>query len=199
MEILRFSGLDLPIYPTDIVLDQLGFSDIGERTAAALAAEQHPDTTFIRTAEPFRNYYNEDLRSRLDHTDKALRVVSDVCEVPIVEYTWGLCLDDGQISYNRKYLGGLLPPGYLLVAEVEIILPAANGPDTTQQHVQALKRYQKGEKKLRSIQSLTKIPNLQHQPDFEDYDGSQTMFGSRASQPNTAPALWFIDIEPIRL
>lgn len=118
---LRYGGLELPVYDADApVVNDLELPDLEE-------IETFTPTTALRAVKGNLRAAPtaptpETLPELLHITDEELETVSKLCMSKVVEHTWGL-LKDPKGTHNGLHtpLGSLVPKGYSLVAEVDII------------------------------------------------------------------------------
>lgn len=173
MNLVRHHGLDLPIYPAEEVL---------YNKEQYREADLHGKPTFVRTVRT--SGPPETLAERLSRADWCFQQLAKLCKIQIVPHIWGLCKDIPEILYERRLIDGIIPKGYLPVAEVAVIEPVGDIPaDSISSFQKGLTRYS------RQVVSVTDHP-------YTDTRIGQVMYGTRAGEDET-PQAWYVDIEPL--
>jgi hypothetical protein len=165
MNIIRWHGLDLPEFPTEDVLCLT--SQYVEAAASGM-------THFIRKIETTGP--KESLKSRIDRVTRHLNILSELCEIKIVDAEYGLCRDIPEIVSNRRYQEDIVPSGYLLAARVEAIGSVGELPeDRVEQFSEGYKRFRQQFK-------------LQDSNAYSDAHLRQIVYGIPNSQAGNASA-----------
>lgn len=180
---LVVDGLTLPIHDTDDVL---------WHEAQYIAAVSDGLDSFIRIARPFGYRPDISLGKRLLHVDSALHTIAKYCGISVVPYQWGVCRDAPDMfkDYPRDDAKGLLPAGFLLVAEVTSIIPVEHSLESF-------------DAVFKRMQNTTQIDSLIAELDdgiqtpYTDYDIEQVMYGRLATNPEGTPQWYYVDPDPL--
>ncbi len=174
MNILKYHGLDLPIYPTEEVL---------HTKEQYRSADLHGQSTFVRTVRT--SGPTETLASRLSRADWYFDQIARYCGTKIVPHTWGLCKDVPEITFERRLLvDDIVPRGYLPVAEVTAIEPCGDIP------LDAVSLFQKG------LTKYYKNAVATNEHPYTDVRIGQVMYGRQVAS-DQEPRTWYVDIEPL--
>lgn len=177
---IEIAGRKYPVFDTNDVLwtqDQY------------LAAATDGLERFVRLARPWGYAPELTLPKRLDYVDRAFIKVARHVGGTVVEHTWGVCEDDQQLfrDYPRLDTEGLLPEGWILVAEVATIHECEVPSKAT------FDAMFNGFRNDEAIQDLIKEQGI---PALADYDFEQVVYGYPASKPGSVPTWHYVDIEP---
>lgn len=178
LEVLHHDGLELPVYDaTEVKCLKTEYQDMAYSGLSTFVR-------FVRTSGP-----DETLRSRLKRAEWCFERIAKYCNIQIAPHTWGVCEDTPEIPVDRRLTEKLLPSGYLLVAEVDIIHPNGEPPlDRVDAFNEGVVAY--------DLQVLKKTANA-----HRDLNLGQVVYGTnnRLAAKNTdqKPDMWFVDIEPL--
>jgi hypothetical protein len=131
MNVIRWHGLDLPEFPAEEVLCLTS-----QYVEAAASGVSH----FIRKIETTGP--KESLKSRIDRITRHFDILSEYCQIQVVDIEYGLCKDVPEVVSNRRYQEGIVPKGYLLAARVEAIGTTSEPPNyRVEQFIEGSERF----------------------------------------------------------
>ncbi len=172
---VRHHGLDLPVYPSDDVLYKKA-----QYEEVASAGEKPNFVRVVRTSGR-----KESLKTRLQRADQVFEHIGELCAVGVVEYTWVLCEDTPKIETDRRLIENIVPDGFLLVSEVETIIPITEPipPESIEAFTAGADQF---------------FSEVAHNLDDEygDINLEQVVFGVKVTAPQEPPKFWYVDIEP---
>ncbi len=177
MNLLRHHGLELAVFEPEDVLQS---KDEFKEQATKQGAESF--RRLVRVSGPFDN-----LRTHLSTFEGELRTLAESCRAKIIPFRWGICRESRRFTNQWQYTQPSLPAGYLMAAEVTVVLEGAelSGID----YELKKREFEQGVEIYRS--DAARRPHR-----IKDIDINQTMYGHLATHIDQEDGLWYVDIEP---
>lgn len=168
----RVIGLELPVYDPETLVVDAGNLDF-----------ERQDTRVVRSIHAYSNLAFSSLKSFLATADEELERAADMCKAEVVNHSWGLI----QRYVGKSFVvdGDIMPLGYSLVAEVNVIAM----PEITSS-IPSDRRIRRGCKRY------NRLKGLRH----SDIHPRQFLYGVDLEEVRrdgqAKPKDWLVDIEP---
>lgn len=179
MTLLRYRGLELPIYEAgaDVVCTPEDFVAIPQRSG-----------DFCLRLVGIKVPEDGTLLSYLKDTDEELELAADACKAEVVEHSWGLwSTEDTKIPSRIVDPEGIVPVGFKLISRVAIIdeLAPPNYAAWNNELIQGLANDYPANNRL--LGKRVKLSDLATQ---------QFIWGISRPDQSNKPKRWLGDIEP---